>query len=130
MQLRPTLERRQHPRRDASLAVTYRPMVLTGRYDITHTRNISQGGMLLTTARPFAAGARLAIYLRLTSQSSLRLIRGTAETVESREIVQNVLYEIRVRFIDLDRRSFQIIGGFCAGEADQLAAPGRAAMKG
>ena len=94
------------------------------RYDVTHTRNISQGGMLVTTARPFAAGARLAIYLRHTSQSSLRLIRGTAEAVESRKIVPSLLYETRVRFLDLDGRSSNTIKDFCACKADQLALTG------
>ncbi len=121
MQPQQTLERRQHRRRDASLVVTYRPMILTARYDATRTGNISQGGMLLTTARPYAAGARLAIYLRLTSQSSLRLIRGTADTMESREIVPSLLYETRVRFVDLHGQSCQILGAFCASKAAQFA---------
>ena len=125
MQPQPVLERRKHPRRDVSLVVTYRPMILTSRYDITRTGNISQSGMLLTTAMPCAAGACLAIYLRLTSQSSLRLIRGTAKTVESREIVPSLLYETRVRFVDLHGQSCQILGDFCAGEADPIAALGR-----
>ena len=121
MQPQPALDRREHPRRDASLVVTYRPMVLTSRYDMTHTRNISQRGMVLTTARPFAAGSRLAIYLRLTSQCSLRVIRGTAKTVESRQNVVNRLYETRVHFLDLDSRSSQLLGDFCAGNDDQFA---------
>ena len=99
-------------------------MVLTNRYDIARTGNISQGGMLVTTTRPFAADARLAIYLRLTFQSSLRLILGTAEAVESRELVQGLRYETRVRFVDLDRWSREIIGHFCAGKAAPLVATG------
>ncbi len=34
------------------------------------------------------------------------------------------LYETRLRFVELDRWSCQIIGYFCAGRADLLAATG------
>ncbi len=115
-------DQRQHPRRDAILVVSYRRKYPIAVLDITHARNISQGGMLLTTARAFAPGARLAICTRLPFRGSLRLVQGTVEAVESREIVQRLLYEIRVRFVDLDRLSFQIIGDFCARKADVLAA--------
>ncbi len=80
--------------------------------------------MLLTTARAFAPGSRLVIQARLTFQGSPRLVQGTAEAVGSREIVRDLLYESRVRFLDLDRRSFQIIEDFCKGNADQYAATG------
>ncbi len=124
MQPRLTSERRQHPRRDACLVLTYRPMVLTARYDIIRAGNISQGGMRLTTAKPFTVGARLAIYLRLTTQRSLRLIRGTAEALESREIAPSLLYETHVRFVELHGQSRQILGDFCGENRDQLAATG------
>ncbi len=102
--------------------VSYRPSYPSVAYDITHTRNISQGSMLLTTARAFAPGARLKIQLNLPLRGSPRRVPGTVETVGSRDIVQNLLYETRVRFVDLDRRSFQIIADFCTGKAEPLAA--------
>ena len=121
MQTQGALEQRQYPRRNASLVVTYRPTDLTERYDISQTRNISQGGMLVTTARAFAPGTRLLIQARLTFRGSPRLVHGTAEAVKSREIVPSLIYDTRVRFLDLDRRSVQEIGDFCKGEVDQVA---------
>ncbi len=124
MQPQLALDRGQHPRRDARLVVSYRPMDPTGGYDITQTRNVSQGGLLLTTASAFEPGERLAIQARLPFWGTPRLVQGATEAVESREIVRSLLYEIRVRFVDLDRRSFQIIGDFCAGRADVPSAGG------
>ncbi len=130
MQLQPALDRRQHPRRDASLVVSYRPTYPTAIHDITHTRNISQGGMLLTTARAFAPGDLLAIVARLPVRGSPSLVTGTAGAVGSREIVPRLIYETRVRFVDPDRRSFQVIRDFCSGKASALPATGRIRMSG
>lgn len=124
MQSQPVPDQRQHPRRDASLVVSYRPKDPTAGHGIGQTRNISQGGMLLTTARAFAPGDRLVIRTRPPFLGSPRLVPGTAQVVGSREIVQSFLYETRLRFVDLDRRSSQIIGHFCTGKADVLAACG------
>lgn len=128
MQSQPALDQRQHRRRNASLVVSYGPKYPRAVYDITHTRNISQGGMLLTTTRAFASGAGLAIQASLPFRGSPRRVPGTVQAVGSREIVQSPLYETRVRFVDVDRRSFQIIGDFCAGKAKPLAAIGRSGM--
>ena len=128
MQPQPALDPRQYSRRDAGLVVSYRPSYPSAAYDITHTRNISRGGMLLTTARAFAPGARLAIQLNLPGRGSPRRVPGTVESLGSREVVQNLLYETHVRFVDPDRRSFQIIADFCTGKAEPLAAPVRSAM--
>ena len=130
MQPQAALDRPQHPRRDAGLVVSYRPSYPSAAYDITHTRNISRGGMLLTTATAFAPAARLAIQLNLPLRGSPRRVPGTVEAVGSRAIVRNLLYETRVRFVDLDRRSFQIIADFCTGKAEPLAAIGRSGIQG
>ena len=122
MQPQPALDRRQHRRRDAGVVVSYRAKHPAAIYDITHTRNISQGGMLLTTGRPVPAGDLLAIVARLPGQGSPSLVAGTAGAVESREIVPSLLYETRVRFLDLDRRSVHIMGEFCEGKVEQFAA--------
>jgi len=114
MESQPALDRRQHPRRDASLVVHYRPKDPRAGYDITQTRNVSSAGMLLMTARAYEPGERLAIQARLPFPGSPRLVQGIAEAVASREIVRRLLYETRVRFVDLDRRSFRTIGDFCA----------------
>ncbi len=115
MPSQPAQDRRKHPRRDARLVVSYRPELPTTVSDITHTRSISQSGMLLTPVWPFPPGARLAIRTRPPFRGSPGLVQGTTEAVESREIVPSLLHEARVRFVDLDRQSLQIIEDFCAG---------------
>lgn len=124
MQSQQAQERRKHPRRDASLVVTYRPEDLTAGYDITQTRNVSQGGMLLTAASPFAPGTRLVLQARLTLRGTPRVLQGTAEVLGFRELVPSLLYETRVRFVELDTKSSRIIADLCAGEAELLAATG------
>ena len=124
MQSQPTQDRRKHPRRDASLVVTYRPDYPTARYDISHTRNVSQGGMLLTTSGAFTPGTRLAIQLRLSFRDAPTLMQGTAEVLAYRELVPNLLSETRVRFVDFDGQSAEVIAGFCAREPEALGAAG------
>ena len=80
--------------------------------------------MLLTTATIFAPGTRLAIQARLAFQGLPTLMHGTAEVLGFRELVPNLLYETRVRFVDLDRRALQTIADFCAENAGQWAATG------
>ena len=115
MHPQPTQERRQYPRRDASLTVSYQRGDGTAGYGIAQTRTVSLGGVLLTTAKAFAAGTRLAIRIRLPFRGVPRLVEEAAEVVESREFVRSFLYETRVRFVDLVDQSSQILGNFCAG---------------
>ena len=122
MESQPAQDRRQHQRREVSLVVSYRTEDPTAGYGIAQTRNISQEGMLLTTARAFAPGTLLAIRLRLPFRCSPSFVSGTAESVESREIVQHLLYETRLRLIDMNKWSTRTIGEFCTGTSDLLAA--------
>ncbi|MDJ0862831.1 MAG: PilZ domain-containing protein [Gammaproteobacteria bacterium] len=91
MQSQPAQERRKHPRRDASLVVSYRPKDPSDGYDITQTQNVSQGGMLLTTARAFEPGVQLDIQMRLTAQRPPHLAEGIAEAVTSTELVRSLI---------------------------------------
>ncbi len=124
MQSQPVQDRRRHPRREASLVVSYRPEDPTAGYGIAQTRNISQGGMLLTTARAFAPGALLAIRIRLPFRCSPSFVSAVASAVESRDIVERQLYETRLRFVELDSWSTRVIREFCTGASNALAACG------
>ena len=122
MQFQPAQDQRQHQRREVSLVVSYRPEDPKAGYGIAQARNISQGGLLLTTARAFAPGALLAIRVRLPIRCSPSFVSGKAQAVESREMVQGLLYETRLRLIDINRWSTRTIGEFCTGTTDVLAA--------
>ncbi len=122
MESRLEQDRRRHPRREASLVVSYRREDPTAGYGIAQTRNISQGGILLTTARAFAPDALLAIRIRLPFRCSPSFVSAMARAVESRDIVQLQLYETRLRLVELDSWTTRIIGEFCTGTTDALAA--------
>ena len=68
------VDRRAHRRHDASLVVSYRPKDAPSGYDITHARNLSQDGMLLTTAKAFEKGAQL--MLQIQSSCTARTSAG------------------------------------------------------
>ncbi len=112
MDRQPVLDRRRRVRRDISLMVCYRPNETTAGYDITQTRNLDQDGMLMTTARGFERGVRLTV--RLTLPVPHPVAQAAVEVVDCKEVVENLMYETRVRFIDLDRWSLRIIGDLCA----------------
>ena len=101
-------ERRNLPRIDANFVVSYR--IKSESYDLSQTKNLSQGGMLLTTNRAFDKGTLLAMIIRfpLVPQK----IETTAEVVSSREVVKGLIYETRVRFLDLDQDFFTKLGEF------------------
>ncbi len=104
------LERRQHPRTDASLVVSYRVKELASDYDISQSKNVSQGGMLLTTNRQFGYGEFLLMTLRLPFMPDAMEV--TARVVSSREIVRDLIYDTRVQFSSLDTSALTRIGAF------------------
>ncbi|MBP7089166.1 MAG: PilZ domain-containing protein [Candidatus Omnitrophica bacterium] len=101
-------ERRNLPRIDANFVVSYR--IKSGNYDLTQTKNLSQGGMLLTTNCAFEKGTLLAMIIRFPL--ALKKIETTAQVVSSKEIVKGLIYETRVRFLDLDKEFFKKLGEF------------------
>ena len=58
-------ERRQSQRIHGRFIVSYRILEDASALDITQTKNISLGGMLLTTNRAFSRGTKLGIEIRL-----------------------------------------------------------------
>ena len=58
-------DRRRQPRVAGKFVVSYRVKAEVNNYDISQTRNLSLGGMLLTTNREFGPGTVLAIDIRL-----------------------------------------------------------------
>ncbi len=106
-------ERRQYPRTEASLVVSYRIKERTSDYDITQSKNLSQGGMLLTTNRDFSGGALLIMTLRLPFMPEA--LEVTGKVVHSREIVRDLIYDTRVQFAGLDDRTVIRLGEFVFG---------------
>lgn len=103
-------ERRQYSRLDGNFVVSYRVKQLPDNYDLSQTKNVSQGGMLLTTNKKFDANLALTMKIRFPFVSERIEILG--QVVDSKEVVKNLIYETRIRFLDLDQRFFKELGDF------------------
>jgi len=97
------VNKRKTPRTPGKFIVNYRAFNTIGsECDITQTKNIGGGGMLLNTTTFFEKGTILSIDVRLPfSQEPLHF---KAEVIESKEMVKNLIYDTRVMFMDMDEK--------------------------
>ena len=95
-------ERRKYPRVSGRFVVSYRLLKNTDNLDISQTKNISLGGIMLTTNRFFAPGTKLALDIRLPYHTDPIMVIG--QVLESREITKNLIYDTRVQFIGVDKK--------------------------
>lgn len=100
-------ERRKTLRVAGSFVVAYRILEEEAGSDITQTKNISLGGMLLTTNRKFPVGAKLALEIRLPVDPSPIML--VCSVVESKEVVSNLIYDTRLAFLEVDKKHQKII---------------------
>jgi len=103
-------ERRQYPRMDSKFVVSYRIKQNPNGYDLSQTKNVSQGGMLLTTNKLFPKDTSLAMTIRFPFVA--QKIELTGRVIASREIVRDLIYETRIQFLDLDQDFFRKLGEF------------------
>ncbi len=103
-------ERRKFPRANANFVVSYRLKEHPGTYDLSQTKNVSQGGMLITTNKKFDNGIQLAMTIRFPFVN--QKIEVTAEVIDSKEIVKGLIYETRLKFVDLPDGFFKELGDF------------------
>jgi len=92
-------DRREYIRGDANIVVSYHIQKEDKNYDLTQTKNVSKGGMLLTTNRKFQKGTRLDMTMQCPFLDDK--IRVVAEVVGSKEILKDLIYETRLRFYGL-----------------------------
>lgn len=95
-------ERRKHPRIAGRFIVSYRILNEADNVDISQTKNLSLGGMLLTTNRQFQSSAKLALEIRLPFEPEPLIL--IAEVIESREITKNLIYDTRLSFLAVDEK--------------------------
>jgi len=79
--------------------VKYRELSQAGGFDITSTRNISQGGVTITTASKLEAGSFLELTLRLPFAAEEAHVK--AEVVACLETVKGSVWETRIKFVDM-----------------------------
>ncbi|MDD5005888.1 MAG: PilZ domain-containing protein [Candidatus Omnitrophica bacterium] len=100
-------ERRRNPRVHKNFVVNYRIYGDPDNIDISQTKNISEGGMLLTTNCAFDNGTILAIEIKLPFISSY--IRLLGKVLESKEIAHDLIYETRLVFNYMDDQSKEFV---------------------
>lgn len=100
-------ERRQKPRVAGKFVVSYRVKAEVDNYDISQTRNLSLGGMMLTTNREFPPGTVLAIDIRLPF--FIDAIHITGRVIDSKEVVKDLIYDSRIQFLEIDSKAEGIV---------------------
>lgn len=100
-------EKRKHPRIESRFVVSYRVLEENDNVDVTQTKNLSLGGMLLTTNRKFEQGTNLALEIRLPFDPDPIIL--TAKVMESCEVTKNLIYDTRLVFLTIDERHKGVI---------------------
>ncbi|UCD14819.1 MAG: PilZ domain-containing protein [Candidatus Omnitrophota bacterium] len=103
-------EKRKYFRIDASYVVSYRARKVSPDYNISQTKNISQGGAVFTTNRAFVKGMFITLVMKLPFLPGEKL-KVEAEVVDSKKLGEN-LYDTRVKFIGLSEDLLQKFGKF------------------
>ncbi len=101
------LERRKHPRISARFIVSYRMLEENNSIDISQTKNLSLGGMLLTTNKQFSPGTNLALEIRLPFDPHPIMVIG--RVVDSREITKALIYDTRLQFLAVDENHRKVM---------------------
>lgn len=101
------LERRKFARITGRFIVAYRVIDEINNIDISQSKNISLGGMLLTTNRQFRSGTNLSLEIRLPFDPDP--IRIIAQVLDSKEITKNLIYDTRLMFLTIDEKHRKII---------------------
>jgi len=100
-------ERRKFPRVGGRFIVSYRILDEVDNVDISQTKNLSLGGMLLTTNKQFDSNTNIALEIRLPfDPNPIMLI---AKVLESKEISKNLIYDTRLMFLAVDERHRKVI---------------------
>ncbi|MDD4907458.1 MAG: PilZ domain-containing protein [Candidatus Omnitrophica bacterium] len=93
-------ERRKYPRIGGKFLVSYRIADKDDLIDITQTKNVSLGGILLTTDRAFKPGTDLMIEVRLPIDP--KAIKIVARVRQSKELIKGMIYDTHLEFMSID----------------------------
>lgn len=101
-------EKRRHKRLDAHFVVSYRATDPISDFDLSQTKDISQGGVFITTSKKFEKGAGLAMIIRIPfAPYKIELI---GQVVGSEGKGSN--YQTHVMFKDADQDFIKNIESF------------------
>jgi len=109
-------ERRKNPRLKVNFVISYRIKKDLNNSDLSQSKNVSSGGMLLTTNRKFDKGTYLDLTLRFPFLPAKTKI--IAEVIESKEVVKNIIYETHLKFFGLAELIQQELSKFVTNRID------------
>ncbi len=95
-------EKRKYNRLKRPLIVSYQVFDnQDAGYDATQIKDISVGGMRFVTSQSYPSDTILSVELRIPfTEERLKL---KASVIESKEVTANLIYDTRVRFLELGR---------------------------
>ena len=102
-------DRRKTARAKGTFIVSYRVLEEEDNLDVSQSKNIGLGGMLLTTNRQFKLGAKLALDIRLPIDPDPIMLIGSV--VDSKEVIKNLIYDTRLAFLAVDEKHQKAIRG-------------------
>jgi c-di-GMP-binding flagellar brake protein YcgR len=106
-------ERRRYQRANANFLVSYRTLYPNGSFNLSQTKNISQGGMLLVTSEGFSRETILVMFAQFPFFTER--VKITAKVVRNKEIAKGFIYETGLEFISLTQSAFNKLGEFVRG---------------
>lgn len=92
--------RRHHERIKRQFVVTYKVKNKESKREVSQIKDISEGGMFFTTSEDFLPGTILEVEIK--TPISVVGINLTAKVIESKLVVDGLIYNTRVSFIELD----------------------------
>jgi len=103
-------EKRKNQRLVVTYQISYKLKDSQDPYNLSRTKNIGRGGMLLLASKAYARGAWLVLLVRCPF--STQPIEAAGEVLESREVVKNSVYEMRLRFSPVSRERLSALDEF------------------
>ena len=100
-------EKRNDSRISGRFIVSYRILKEGDNLDVSQTKNLSLGGMLITTNRQFEPGVKLVLEIRLPFDPNPIMLVG--KVIDSREISKGLIYDTRLEFLSIDEAHKNIV---------------------
>ena len=96
-------EKRKFKRISRNYIVSYAPIKGEDlKFDISQTKNLSEGGLLFISDRKFEKNIVLKIKLRLPEFSDYVIIK--AQVIDSIQLAKGLMHETRVKFVDVEQK--------------------------
>ena len=95
-------EKRKFKRINGNYVISYVPIKGEDlKFDVSQTKNLSEGGLLFISDRKFEKDIVLKIKLRLPEFSDYVIVK--ARVIDSIQRAKGIMHETRVIFVDIDK---------------------------